>query len=127
MPDFQKISQMIRKGTRERYVIVEEGEPAWVVLSMKDYENLVRGKEESAAGRKEKRIQEVEEMLSSYREETEKEEEGLGEDLGLGEVREPEFYFESIEEGREKMGMESGDLSTGREEKGQMQFDEIPF
>ncbi|MDD5627145.1 MAG: hypothetical protein PHW01_04025 [Patescibacteria group bacterium] len=125
MPDFKKIAETLKeKNTRERYVIVESGEPRWVVLSMQDYEDLTRKKD--AVHDQEDQIvveEKIEEELASYQAETEQEE-GMMSKGASAEIQEPEFYFEIVEE-KEVPGC--SDLSTTSEAKRKMEWNDIPF
>lgn len=129
MPDFKKITQMIQSKSRERYVIVEEGRPKWIVLSMEDYERLVgKGRDVPKARRR----RDIEEALTSYREKLEGEEEAQEEMMAEETpVQEPEFYLEDLEElSQEEIGgvkQDKQELSPDKEAKGPVEFDEIPF
>lgn len=125
MPDFKKIAGTLKeKNTLERYVIVEKGEPRWVVLSMEDYEDLTQ-KQDASQDQKDQGVEErIEEELASYQADTEQEE---GEMMSKGapeEIQEPELYFEIVEE-KEMPGC--SDLSTTLEAKRKMEWNDIPF
>ena len=126
MPDFKKIAGTLKgKNAQERYVIVEKGEPRWVVLNMEDYEDLTRKKD--AAHDQEDQIvveERIEEELASYQADAEQEE---GEMMSKGapaEIQEPELYFEIVEE---KEMPRCSDLSTTLEAKRKMEWNDIPF
>ena len=128
MPDFKKIAATLKeKNAQERYVIVEKGEPRWVVLSLQDYEDLTRKKD--AVHDQEDQIvfeERIEEELASYQAEAEQEE---GEMMPKGtpeEIQEPELYFEIAEENEEGTP-ECSDLSTTSEAKRKMEWNDIPF
>lgn len=127
MPDFKKIAEILQgKNAQERYVIVEKGEPRWVVLSMQDYEDLTR-KKDAAHDQEDQIVEErIEEELASYQAEVEQEE---GEMMSKGtpeEIQEPELYFEIVEE-KEKEIPWCSDLSTTSEAKRKMEWNDIPF
>ncbi len=129
MPDFKKISETLQgKNIQERYVIVEKGEPRWVVLSMQDYEALTQ-KKDASRNQKDQAIKErIEEELVSYQADIEQEEREAApwEMLSEEEAEEPELYFEEVEE-QEEITPESRDLSTSSEAKRKMEWNDIPF
>jgi len=91
MPDFKKINKILEKmGGEERFVIVEKGEPRWVVLSMADYEKLKKDQQCPAAKK-------MEEELPSFQEDAEEEWSALDAEEGE-EEKEPELYSESSED-----------------------------
>lgn len=126
MPDFKNIAETLKeKNAQERYVIVEKGEPKWVVLSMQDYEDLAR-KRDAAHDQEDQIVVEerIEEDLASYQAEAEQEEGGMMPEGVSEEIQEPELYFEIVEE-KEMQGC--SDLSTTSEAKRKMEWNDIPF
>lgn len=126
MPDFKNIAETLKeKNAQERYVIVEKGEPRWVVLSMQDYEDLAR-KRDAAHDQEDQIVVEerIEEDLVSYQAEAEQEEGGMMPKGVSEEIQEPELYFEIVEE-KEMQGC--SDLSTTSEAKRKMEWNDIPF
>ncbi len=125
MPDFKKISRLIQAQAKERYVLVENGVPAWVVLSMEDYEALVRAKEQRKQARPTKAPQALEAALLSYQSAKEEDELSVLADLDqTAQPQDPEIYLEEVIE--EPLRRRWG-LSTTEEGEEEEEFDTIPF
>lgn len=125
MPDFKKISRMIKASRKERYIIIEEGVPSWVVLSLKDYEQLLGDSQKTDRKKEQKgRDQLLDEAMLSYQKDNEEEVidqvESTEEDQ---DTYDPELYFEKIEEDSD---LQEWDLST-EEDSEESEFDTIPF
>ncbi len=127
VPDFKKITQMIKENPKERYVIVEKGKPSWVVLNMADYESLIKTSEEKQRTKDKKKESEIDEALAAYQEEIR---EGIEFPAIEKESRErksePELYFEEISEGVDQdrpLGLSTEDQEFSETEE----FDSIPF
>jgi len=127
MPNFKKIAQMINANLKERYVIVEKGEPAWVVLNMADYEDLILKNQKAKNKTQES---EIEKALTSYQDEIS---DPGAEEIEFSEMKkkeekqeDPELYFEEID--NESDSVDSWDLSTEDQESSDTDgFDSIPF
>ncbi|MDP2918533.1 MAG: hypothetical protein Q8N68_03465 [bacterium] len=119
MLDFKKITKILEKMGEERFIIVEKGEPRWVVLSMADYEKLKKSQDA---------IAKLDEELPSFQEEEEQEEEGWPslETEETEEEKEPELYFESLED-EEEDADDFQDLPRAEGKANRGGWNDIPF
>lgn len=127
MPDFKKISRLIQSQSQrqERFVLVEEGVPAWVVLSMQDYEELIRAQEQRKQSMQTKAPKALDAALMSYQSEREKDDElsPFPEEQEAASPQDPEIYLEEVSGGPAQMW----DLSTAEDGEEEDEFDTIPF
>lgn len=122
MKEFSKISKMLKSFSKnERYVIVEDGEPAWVVMSFKDYEAMSIGKTEVTKGQNKKK-EEKKDALECCSETEAEEEGGFWFDEDEDQDTEGLFFTDDLED----LDEENCDEQDGAE-KEYRYYQDIPF
>lgn len=118
----------------ERYVIVEDGEPRWVVMSMRVYDELLANKQSGGDHNDEKPKEEdgqLEDLVSFCP--TEQEEERsewsldmADEDENEGE-NEPEIYLETLEEEEDETLRRWNSINPASKASRNENWNDIPF